>query len=84
MAQEQPRGTTPHPRSRATAERSHPKSEARGGGREEQPEERRSYPTLKVRNVVVRRYLSSKVRRSGCALLAQLWRDTPCHGKKPK
>ena len=40
MAQEQPRGTTPHPRSRATAERSHPKSEARGGGREEQPHTR--------------------------------------------
>ena len=48
-----------------------PTPEARARSREEQPEERRSYPTLKVRNVVVRRYLSSKVRNSGCALLEQ-------------
>ena len=26
----------------------------------------------------VRRYRSSKVRSSGCTLLEQLWRDTPC------
>ena len=48
-----------------------PTPEARARSREEQPEERRSYPTLKVRNVVVRRYLSSKVRNSSCALLEQ-------------
>ena len=53
---------------------------ARAGSREEQPEERwlsrhgrawRSYPMLKVRNGAVRRYPSSKVRSSGCALLEQ-------------
>ena len=32
-----PRGATPHPRSGAAAERSHPTPEARGGGREDQP-----------------------------------------------
>ena len=32
--------------------------------------------------VVVRRYSSSKVRNSGCALLEQPWRDTPCQGKR--
>ena len=30
-----PRGATPHPRSGAAAERSHPTPEARGGGQEE-------------------------------------------------
>ena len=37
MAQEGPKGATPRPRSGAVAERSHPASEARGSGREEQP-----------------------------------------------
>ena len=32
-----PRGATPHPRSGAAAERSHPTPEARGGGQEDQP-----------------------------------------------
>ena len=33
----EPRGVTPRPRSGASAERSYPTPEARGGGREEQP-----------------------------------------------
>ena len=37
MAQEWPRGATPHTRSGAAAERSYPVSEARDGGREESP-----------------------------------------------
>ena len=37
----------------------------------------RSYPTLKVRKGGRRRYPSSKVGSSSCALLEQLWRDTP-------
>ena len=36
-AQEWPRGATPSPRSGAAARRSHPVSEARGGGPEEPP-----------------------------------------------
>ena len=62
--------------------------EARGGGQEDQPhvqgavaaraqEGLKDYPTLKVRRVAVRRYPSSKVRSSGCALLEQPRRDTP-------
>ena len=35
--QERPKGATPWPRSGVMAERSHPKSEARGGGQEELP-----------------------------------------------
>ena len=55
--------------------------EARARSPEEQPRKwwlcrprraQRSYPTLKVRKVVVRRYPSSKVRSSGYALLEQL------------
>ena len=38
-AQERPGGATPCPRSGAVTLRSHPKPEARAGGREEQPEE---------------------------------------------
>ena len=38
-------------------------------------------PPVPVRTAVVRRYPSSKVRSSGCALLEQLWRDTPHQGK---
>ena len=34
-------------------------------------------PCSRSRGVVVRRYPSSKVRSSGCALLEQPWRDTP-------
>ena len=37
MAQERPRGATPHLRSGAVAERSHPVPKARGGGRKDQP-----------------------------------------------
>ena len=37
MAQERPRGATPHPRSGAVAGRSYPTPKARDGGREEQP-----------------------------------------------
>ena len=37
-AQERPRGATLCPRSGAAAERNHPAPEARGGGREEQPQ----------------------------------------------
>ena len=77
------------------AERSYPKSEARGGGLKEQPHARgqggdweeqphtqrvvavrvqeglESHPTLKVRKGDGRRYPSSKVRSSSCALLEQ-------------
>ena len=37
MAQERPRGATPHPRSGAVAGRSYPMPEVRDGGQEEQP-----------------------------------------------
>ena len=37
----------------------------------------RSYPMLKSGAAAVRRYPTSKVRSSGCALLEQPWRDTP-------
>ena len=37
MAQEQPRGATPRPRSGGVAERRYPVSEVRGGGQEELP-----------------------------------------------
>ena len=37
MAQERPRGATPHPRSGAVAGRSYPTPEVRGGSQEEQP-----------------------------------------------
>jgi len=37
MAQEWPRGATPHLRSGAAAETSYPMSEVRGGSQEEQP-----------------------------------------------
>ena len=39
-------------------------------------------PHWRSGTVVLRRYPSSKVRSSGCALLEQLWRDTPCQGKR--
>ena len=39
---------------------------------------RGAIPRLKSGGAVVRRYPSSKVRSSGCALLEQPWRDTPC------
>ena len=39
-AQEQPRGSTPRPRSRGAAEKRYPASEARGGGWKELPHAR--------------------------------------------
>ena len=42
MAQEQPRGAIPRPRSGAAAERSYPTSEVRGDGREEHPKVQRA------------------------------------------
>ena len=78
------RGATPCPRSGAVAERSYPMSEARGGSREElahvqgavaaRAQEGRE-ELLHVQGqegVAVRRYPSSKVSSSGCALLEQL------------
>ena len=38
----------------------------------------RSYSTFKVRSGSPEEIPSSKVRSSGCTLLEQLWRDTPC------
>ena len=78
-----PRGASPRPRSGAVAEKNYPTSEVRGPAREELPHlqgeaavgrrrAERSYSTFKVRRAAVRRYPSSKVRSSGCALLEQL------------
>ena len=39
-------------------------------------------PRSRSGGVAMRRYPSSKVRSSGCALLEQPWRDTPRPGKK--
>ena len=61
--------------------RSYPASEVRGGGREDQPHlqgavagtggPRGAIPRSRSEGVAVRRYLSSKVRSSGGALLEQ-------------
>ena len=83
-AQERPRGATLCPRSGVAAKRSYPMPEARGCGREEQPHLQRgggctgaggprgAIPRSRSEGAVVRRYPSSKVRSSGCALLEQL------------
>ena len=55
-------GATPHPRSHGCA--------GTGGPRG-------AIPRWRSGRVAVRRYLSSKVRSSSCALLEQPWRDTP-------
>ena len=73
-----------------TAERGYPTSEIRGGGQEggAAPPPRRgscagagkprgAIPRSRSEGEAVRRYPSSKVRSSGCALLEQPWRDTP-------
>ena len=64
-------------------------SKVRGGGLEELPhvqgaaaalgtgEPRGATPHSRSGGVAMRRYLSSKVRSSGCALLEQPWRDNP-------
>ena len=57
-----PGGATPHPRSSGCA--------GPGGPRG-------AIPRSRSGEVAVRRYPSSKVRSSGCALLEQPWRDTP-------
>ena len=57
-----PRGATPHPRS----------GRCRGKGGP-----RGAIPRWRSGRAAVRRYPSSKVRSSGCALLEQSWRDTP-------
>ena len=59
----QPRGATPRPRSGCCT----------GTGRL-----RGATPHSRSRGVAMRWYPSSKVRSSGCALLEQPWRDTPC------
>ena len=56
-------GATQHPRSSACA--------GEGGPRGATPHSRSG-------GAAMRRYPSSKVRSSGCALLEQPWRDTPC------
>ena len=43
---------------------------------------RGAIPHWRSGTVAVRRYPSSKVRSSGCALLEQPWRDTPHQGKR--
>ena len=86
------RGVTPHPRSGRAAGRKYPTPQARGQGqwRGRPTPHPRSYgcmgaggprgaiPRWRSGRVAVRRYPSSKVRSNGCALLEQLWRDTPC------
>ena len=67
----------------AAAKRSYPTPEVRGGGREEQPHiqgtaaalgagPRGATPRSRPGGAAVRRYPSSKVRSSSCALLEQL------------
>ena len=77
-----PRGATPRPRSgeatsssrrRAAAGRSSPRS----GGCTGIGGPRGAIPCWRSGKAAVRSYPSSKVRSSGCALLKQLWRDTP-------
>ena len=68
------------------AETSYCTPEVRGGGWKEQPhvqgaaaapgEPRGATPHPRSGGAAVRRYPSSKVRSSGCALLEQPWRDT--------
>ena len=43
---------------------------------------RGAIPHSRSGGLAVRRYPSSKVRSSSCTLLEQLWRDTPCPGKR--
>ena len=72
----QPGGTTPRPRSGAAAERSNLKSKEqwlRGHRTAE-----RSYSTFKVRRGGCEEITLVQVRSSGCTLLKQPWRDTPC------
>ena len=57
------RGVTPHPRS---------------GGCTFKRRPRGATPRSRSEEVARRRYPSSKVRSSGCALLEQPWRNTPC------
>ena len=79
-----PKGDTPRPRSGAAAGRSYTTPKARGGSREEQTHlqgavggcmgaggPRRAIPRSRSEGTGVRRYPSSKVRSSGCALLEQ-------------
>ena len=73
---QRPRGATTCPRSGVAAEKNNPMSKEwwlRGRRRAE-----RSYSTFEVRRGGGRRYPSSKVRSSGCALLEQPSRDTTC------
>ena len=71
MAQEQPRGATPCPRSGGAAERRYPASEVRSGGREELPHApkpkardggREEQPTPEARGGDERSYPASEVR----------------------
>ena len=83
------RGATPCPRSEAAAGRSYPPAWGQGqqpGGATPRPRSggcagaggpRGATPRSRSGRAAVRRYPSSKVRRSGCALLEQPWRDTP-------
>ena len=64
---QQLRGATPHPRSGGCM--------GAGGPRGATPRSRSG-------GVAVRRYPSSRVRSSSCALLEQLWRDTPRPSKR--
>ena len=79
----QRRGATPWPRSGVAAEST--RLHWRRSGREELPHirgqgprPRGATPRSRSGGAAVRRYPSSKVRSSGCALLEWLWRDTPC------
>ena len=78
----------PRPRSGAKAERSYPTSEVRAAAQRSNSRSKEQWlcrllprgatPPSRSRGAAVRRYPLSKVRSSSCALLEQLWRDTPC------
>ena len=64
LAQERPRGATPHPRSGTTAERSYPTFKVRRGGSEEIPLVQGKEQWLRFAGVAVKRYPMSKVRET--------------------
>ena len=71
-----PRGPTPPLRPGAVAGGATPCP--RSGGCAGAGGPRGAIPRWRSGRVVVRRHPSSKVRSSGCILLEQPWRDTPC------
>ena len=80
MAQERPRRAT---QVRGKGRRSGPTPRPRSGGGAGAGGPRGAIPRWRSGRAAVRRYSSSKVRSSSCALLEQPWRDTPCWGPAP-